>query len=71
MCLVDVPSAWPGERWEAMPPGLCRSIPEDKIVITVNKHGNCSAASIPLALSNLIESKQLIRGDILVFTSFG
>lgn len=43
----------------------------DKFVITVSQHGNTSAASIPLALDQLFDSGQLVRGDILMLTGFG
>jgi 3-oxoacyl-[acyl-carrier-protein] synthase-3 len=46
-------------------------IDSDKVITTVEKHANCSAASIPLALSELRQSKKLQKGEILVFTAFG
>lgn len=46
-------------------------IPMDKCEITLNKHGNTSAASIPLALDNLTEKKGLKEGDIILLTAFG
>jgi len=46
-------------------------IDNDKVVTTIAKHANCSAASIPLALSELKASKNIKAGDILVFTAFG
>jgi 3-oxoacyl-[acyl-carrier-protein] synthase III len=42
-----------------------------KIIKTISKHANCSAASIPLALAELKSSGNLKRGDILLFTAFG
>ncbi|MDC0864744.1 ketoacyl-ACP synthase III [Rickettsiaceae bacterium] len=46
-------------------------LPQEKIITTVQKHANCSAASIPLALAEL-KSKSIIEpGKILVFTAFG
>jgi 3-oxoacyl-[acyl-carrier-protein] synthase-3 len=44
---------------------------DDKIVKTIAQHANCSAASIPLALSELKASGSLKRGDIILFTAFG
>lgn len=46
-------------------------ISDEKVITTVAKHANCSAASIPLALSELKKTKNIKLGDILVFTAFG
>lgn len=46
-------------------------IDPEKIVITVEKHANCSAASIPLALHELKQNSKIKRGDLVIFTSFG
>ncbi|MFA9555786.1 beta-ketoacyl-ACP synthase III [Evansella sp. AB-rgal1] len=46
-------------------------IPKDKISTSVRKHGNTSAASIPLALSYELEKGKIEDGDILVFVGFG
>lgn len=46
-------------------------ISQDKVVVTIDKHANCSAASIPLALGELQLTKTIKSGDILVFTAFG
>jgi 3-oxoacyl-[acyl-carrier-protein] synthase-3 len=45
--------------------------PDHKIVKTVSKHANCSAASIPLALDDLKQSGKLQRGNIIVMTALG
>ena len=37
-------------------------IPPDKIVVTLAKHGNTSAASIPLALNQAFEDHRLTEG---------
>ncbi len=47
------------------------TIPHSKIVKTINKHANCSAASIPLALSELKSSGKLKTGDIIACTAVG
>lgn len=46
-------------------------IEADKIIITVEKHANCSAASIPLALYEHRLLNKFKTGDIIVFTAFG
>jgi 3-oxoacyl-[acyl-carrier-protein] synthase III len=46
-------------------------LPEERVIITVDVHGNTSAASIPLALDNGIRSRRIKRGEILLMESFG
>lgn len=43
----------------------------NKVIVTLDKHANCSAASIPLALAQLQLTGNLKSGDILVLTAFG
>jgi 3-oxoacyl-[acyl-carrier-protein] synthase-3 len=42
-----------------------------KIVVTVDRHGNTSAASIPLALSDAIADRRIKRGDLLLLEAMG
>jgi 3-oxoacyl-[acyl-carrier-protein] synthase-3 len=42
-----------------------------KIVTTVDRHGNTSAASIPLALSDAVADRRIKRGDLLLFEAMG
>jgi len=46
-------------------------VPMDRVVVTVQNHGNTSAASIPLALSVGVERGQIKRGDLLVTEAIG
>ncbi len=46
-------------------------VPMDRVVVTVQDHGNTSAASIPLALSTAVERGQIKRGDVLVMEAIG
>lgn len=46
-------------------------VPEEKVYINVNKYGNTSAASIPIALDEANRKGLLKRGDLLLFCSFG
>lgn len=46
-------------------------MPEEKVYINVNKYGNTSAASIPIALDEANRQGLLNRGDLLLFCSFG
>lgn len=43
----------------------------DKVVVTVQDHGNTSAASIPLALSTGVARGQIKRGDLVVTEAIG
>jgi 3-oxoacyl-[acyl-carrier-protein] synthase III len=46
-------------------------VPIDKVVITVQDHGNTSAASIPLALSTASRDGRLRRGDLILMEGIG
>jgi 3-oxoacyl-[acyl-carrier-protein] synthase-3 len=46
-------------------------VPMDRVVVTVQDHGNTSAASIPLALSVGVGRGQIKRGDLLVMEAIG
>ena len=46
-------------------------VPMDRVVVTVQDHGNTSAASIPLALSVGRARGQIKRGDLLVTEAIG
>ncbi|WP_424974529.1 beta-ketoacyl-ACP synthase III [Dinoroseobacter sp. S124A] len=43
----------------------------DRVVVTVQEHGNTSAASIPLALSVGVANGQITEGDIVVTEAIG
>jgi 3-oxoacyl-[acyl-carrier-protein] synthase-3 len=42
-----------------------------KVVSTVDRHGNTSAASIPLALSDAVADRRIKRGDLLLLEAMG
>jgi 3-oxoacyl-[acyl-carrier-protein] synthase-3 len=44
---------------------------EEKVIVTVQKHANTSAASIPLALDHANSQKKIKDGDILVLEALG
>jgi 3-oxoacyl-[acyl-carrier-protein] synthase-3 len=46
-------------------------ISSDKVVITVDRHANTSAASIPLALSEAVHDGRIQRGDIVILEAMG
>ncbi len=43
----------------------------DKVVVTVDKHGNTSAASIPLALDTAVRDGRIKRGEVILMEAFG
>ena len=43
----------------------------DKVVVTVDEHGNTSAASIPLALDTAVRDGRIQRGEKLLLEAFG
>ncbi len=43
----------------------------DKIIITVDRHANTSAASVPLALDAAVTDGRIKRGDIVLFEAMG
>jgi 3-oxoacyl-[acyl-carrier-protein] synthase-3 len=46
-------------------------IAEEKVVTTVNLHGNTSAASVPLALSVAVADGRIKRGDLVLLEAMG
>jgi 3-oxoacyl-[acyl-carrier-protein] synthase-3 len=46
-------------------------IPKEKVIVNVDRYGNTSSASIPLALADAIASGQLKEGDTLLMTGMG
>ena len=46
-------------------------LPMERLIVTVNEHGNTSAASVPLALDHAVRSGQLKRGDTALLEGVG
>jgi 3-oxoacyl-[acyl-carrier-protein] synthase III len=46
-------------------------LPLDKLVVTVDEHGNTSAASVPLALDQAVRGGRLKRGDTVMLEGVG
>ena len=46
-------------------------IPGEKMIVTIHKYGNTSAASIPVALDEKVRSGKIKRGDLILIASFG
>ena len=47
------------------------NINKEKIIVTVDKHANTSAASIPLALNEANKNNQIKKGDIVLLAAMG
>jgi 3-oxoacyl-[acyl-carrier-protein] synthase-3 len=46
-------------------------IPEEKVVVNVDRYGNTSSGSIPLALAEAVRDRRVDRGDIVLMTGMG
>ncbi len=46
-------------------------MPMDRVIVTIDRHGNTSAASVPLALDEAIRSGRVRRGELLLLEAFG
>jgi 3-oxoacyl-[acyl-carrier-protein] synthase-3 len=46
-------------------------IPLEKVIVTLDQHGNTSAASIPLALDSAVRSGKVKKGDTLMLEGVG
>ena len=46
-------------------------MPMDRVIQTVQDHGNTSAASVPMALDVAVRDGRIQRGDMLLLEAFG
>jgi 3-oxoacyl-[acyl-carrier-protein] synthase-3 len=46
-------------------------LPMDKVIVTVDRHGNTSAASVPLALDDAVRAGTIQRGDTVMLEGVG
>jgi 3-oxoacyl-[acyl-carrier-protein] synthase-3 len=46
-------------------------IREDRIVMTLDRHGNTSAASIPLAFDVAVKDGRIKKGELILFEAMG
>jgi len=44
---------------------------DDQVYVNIQKYGNTTAASIPIALDEALSAGRLARGDLLMLTAFG
>jgi 3-oxoacyl-[acyl-carrier-protein] synthase-3 len=47
------------------------SMPMERVIVTVQEHGNTSTASVPLALDVGVRDGRIKRGDLLLLEAFG
>lgn len=47
------------------------AMPMEKVIVTVEKHGNTSAASIPLAFDSAVKSGKIKRGELVLMEAMG
>ena len=46
-------------------------LPDAKVVVTVDRHANTSAASVPLAFDTAVKDGRIKRGDVVVLEAMG
>ncbi|MEM1371883.1 MAG: beta-ketoacyl-ACP synthase III [Pseudomonadota bacterium] len=46
-------------------------VPAEKVIMTLQQHGNTSAASIPLALNHAFEARRVNEGDLVLLEAMG
>lgn len=51
--------------------GVKLGIPPEKVVVTVDRHANTSAASVPLALNTAVSDGRIKRGDLVMIEAMG
>jgi 3-oxoacyl-[acyl-carrier-protein] synthase-3 len=51
--------------------GAKLNIPAEKVVVTVDRHANTSAASVPLALNEAVRDGRIKKGDLVMIEAMG
>jgi 3-oxoacyl-[acyl-carrier-protein] synthase-3 len=46
-------------------------LPPEKAFVNIDRYGNTSAASIPIALDEAVRAGKLAKGDVVIFVAFG
>jgi 3-oxoacyl-[acyl-carrier-protein] synthase III len=46
-------------------------LPMERVIVTVQEHGNTSAASVPLALDRGVRDGRIQKGDLILLEAFG
>jgi 3-oxoacyl-[acyl-carrier-protein] synthase-3 len=47
------------------------AMPAERVVVTVDRHANTSAASVPLALAEAMNDGRIRRGDLVLLEALG
>ena len=47
------------------------AMPMERVIVTVDRHGNTSSGSVPLALDEAVRSGKVQRGELLLLEAFG
>ena len=46
-------------------------LPDEKVLNNIDRYGNTTAASIPIALAEAVREERLQRGDLVCLVAFG
>ena len=46
-------------------------MPEESVIINIDRYGNTTAATIPLAMQTAMDENRLKRGDLVLLASVG
>ena len=46
-------------------------LPKERVVVTVDRHANTSAASVPLAMAEAVNDGRIQRGDLVLLEAIG
>ena len=46
-------------------------IPKDRVLINIDRYGNTTAGTIPIALNEAVENKLINNGDYILLSAFG
>jgi 3-oxoacyl-[acyl-carrier-protein] synthase-3 len=46
-------------------------LPPERVVVTVDRHANTSAASVPLALAEAVQDGRIKRGELVLMEALG
>ena len=46
-------------------------VPIEKVYLTIEKYGNISSATIPIAFDEAVRDRSIQRGDLVILTAFG
>ena len=60
-----------GDAILGLDPGKRLGIAPEKIVLTLEQHGNTSAASVPLALDAAVKDGRIKKGDLVMVEAMG